>query len=326
MAPPRNEHDITRCVYLFLLFVGVLTCCVSHIFLTIRFPRITRESGILAQDREVEECCNGIKNLELWGPAVNWGTDFKLNSSKECCRACKAMCDSGDSPCLCNSWVFCGDREKCGLNLGECWLKKQNNPLKPEIKDSGDEVMWTSGLIFGEGEGIIALDSMYGNLHIKLFPDCAPHSVAYILQMLEGSFCFDCRFYRGEGRGSSWDSEGNHIADAPFGPPYALIQGILETQGIPFKEIPKEACPSIERGSVAWIGSGPEFLISLANHDEWKEAYTVFGSVLPVDMKIADRIAQHPSTIQTWRKTEVSILETPVSFSVRGIKKPKELI
>ena len=31
--------------------------------------------------------------MELWGDAVKWGCDFKLNSSRECCLACKAMCD-----------------------------------------------------------------------------------------------------------------------------------------------------------------------------------------------------------------------------------------
>uniref|UniRef100_A0A0A0KYJ0 Uncharacterized protein n=1 Tax=Cucumis sativus TaxID=3659 RepID=A0A0A0KYJ0_CUCSA len=40
-----------------------------------------------------EECCRGIVQLELWGDAVKWGCDFKLNSSRECCLACKAMCD-----------------------------------------------------------------------------------------------------------------------------------------------------------------------------------------------------------------------------------------
>lgn len=56
---------------------------------------------------------------------------------------------------------------------------------------------------------------------------------------------------------------------AAFGPPFALIQGTLEAQGgegTIFKKIPIEDCPTIRRGSVAWVGSGPEFFISLANH------------------------------------------------------------
>ena len=46
---------------------------------------------------------------------------------------------------------------------------------------------------------------------IQLFPDCAPHSVAYILELLGLRHCAGCHFYRAEGRGESWDSKGNHI-------------------------------------------------------------------------------------------------------------------
>ncbi|XP_060674270.1 uncharacterized protein LOC107403301 [Ziziphus jujuba] len=66
---------------------------------------------------------------------------------------------------------------------------------------------------------------------------------------------------------------------ASVGPRFALIQRTLETVGTSFKKIPTEDCPTIRRGSVAWIGSGPELFISLANHEEWKNSYTVFGSV-----------------------------------------------
>ncbi|KAK7393841.1 hypothetical protein VNO78_22405 [Psophocarpus tetragonolobus] len=43
--------------------------------------------------------------------------------------------------------------------------------------------------------------------------------------------------------------------------------------------------------SAAWVGSGPEFFISLADHKEWRNAYIVFGSVLSEDMEILDKIA-----------------------------------
>jgi hypothetical protein len=46
---------------------------------------------------------------------------------------------------------------------------------------------------------------------VQLFPDCAPHSVAYILELLTLRHCAGCQFYRAEGRGQLWDSEGNHI-------------------------------------------------------------------------------------------------------------------
>lgn len=60
---------------------------------------------------------------------------------------------------------------------------------------------------------------------------------------------------------------------APFGPPFGLIEGALKVLGTAFKPIPTEVCPSIRRGSVTWIGSGPEFFISVEKkkqiHSVW---------------------------------------------------------
>ncbi|XXG75718.1 hypothetical protein AAC387_Pa08g0229 [Persea americana] len=333
MGRKPNESESGRWAYLTLFLMGLLSCSLvymglSHSFRSRIFSSASFESstaaatGVVGGSGEVEEeeCCQGIDNLELWGAAVKWGTDFKFNSSKDCCLACKAMC-RGDGPCLCDSWVFCGDRERCGDKFGECWLKKQKDPLLPDLQEAGAKVVWTSGLIFGNGEGIVAMETEYGVLHIKLFPDCAPLSVAYIFDLLGVRHCAGCQFYRAESRGSSWDSEGNHIKDAPLGPPFALIQGTLEAQGVTFNKIPMEACPSIRRGSVAWVGSGPEFFISLANHNEWNRAYTVFGSVLPEDMEVAEKIAQLPTNLDFWNNIKVSVLDKPVSLWVKRITK-----
>lgn len=100
-----------------------------------------------------------------------------------------------------------------------------------------------------------------------------------------------------------------------------MIQGTLEAEGVAFKKIPTEECPILQRGSVAWIGSGPEFFISLANHEEWKKSYTVFGYVLPEDMEIAEKIATLPTVPDVWNNINVSVLEKPVSFSFRRINK-----
>ncbi|KAI9128662.1 hypothetical protein K1719_000145 [Acacia pycnantha] len=79
----------------------------------------------------------------------------------------------------------------------------------------GSTVKWGSEFKFntseGKGEGIIGLETEYGTLHIKLFPECALHSVAYILHLLALSHCAGCHFYRAESRGESWDSVGNHM-------------------------------------------------------------------------------------------------------------------
>uniref|UniRef100_A0A1D1XUQ3 Peptidyl-prolyl cis-trans isomerase-like 3 n=1 Tax=Anthurium amnicola TaxID=1678845 RepID=A0A1D1XUQ3_9ARAE len=324
-----------------LLLVAFVTCSLVYTGVSLAFRRTSSahyvlslvdaqaievvEGGGAAGEEDAEEergdCCRGVENLELWGSAVKWGTDFKFNTSRECCKACKAMCHGGDGPCLCDSWVFCGDREKCKDKFGQCWLKKQKDALFPDLQESGENVIWTSGLIFGKGEGIVGIETEYGTLHLKLFPECAPRSVSYIVELLGARHCAGCRFYRAEGRGHSWDEEGNHIADAPPGPPYGLIQGTLEAEGVPFKKVPAEACPTIRRGSVAWIGSGPEFFVSLASHNEWRRSYTVFGTVLPEDMAIAEKIAQLPTKSDVWSNVNVSILEKPVPLKFRRLSK-----
>ncbi|GMH09283.1 hypothetical protein Nepgr_011124 [Nepenthes gracilis] len=331
------DSDPSRWAFQALLFLALASCTVAYMVFSVLFrpgsilsnsdsgsPALEETVGGSVLQRENGRCCGGIPNLELWGAAVKWGTEFKSNYSEECCKACKALCTGNQGPCLCDSWVFCGNREACGSKFGECWLKKQKDSLAPERRDAGTEVMWTSGLIFGKGEGIVGMETEQGTLHLKLFPDCAPHSVAYILELLGLRHCAGCHFYRAEGRGSSWDANGNHIKDASFGPPFALIQGTLEAQGMKFRRIPTEVCPMIRRGAVAWVASGPEFFISLANHEEWNEAYTVFGSILPEDMEIAEKIARLPTKSQIWNNINVSVLEEPVPLLIRRIKTTDE--
>ncbi|XP_008244466.1 PREDICTED: uncharacterized protein LOC103342610 [Prunus mume] len=333
MGRRQNDPEATHCSPLVLLLVGLASCALVYAALCVVLKpneassfseleslELVEEGGGVGVEGESGGCCRGTENLELWGAAVKWGSEFKLDSSEQCCKACKAMCTGTDGPCLCDSWVFCGNKEACGSKFGECWLKKQKDTLAPERQEVGETVSWTSGLIFGRGEGIVGLETKYGTLHIKLLPDCAPHSVAYILELLALRHCAGCQFYRAERRGSSWDSEGNHIKNAPFGPPFALVQGTLDAQGVIFKKIPTEVCPTIRRGSVAWIGSGPEFFISLANHEEWKKEYTVFASVLPEDMNIAEKIAQLPTTADVWNSINVSVLEKPVPLFLRRMK------
>ncbi|WCJ25736.1 peptidyl-prolyl cis-trans isomerase [Euphorbia peplus] len=329
MGRRQNDSEASRFSYLTLLLLGFISCALVYTVLSFVlnpnsvFSSSGSQSLALVDENSDAGCCRGIENLELWGAAVKWGSEFKFNSSRECCQACKSLCNGSDGPCLCDSWVFCGNKEACGSKFGECWLKKQKDIFSPDRQEAGVTVSWTSGLIFGKGEGIIGLETKYGTLHIKLFPDCAPHSVAYILELISLRHCAGCEFFRAESRGQSWDSEGNHIKNAPFGPPFGLIQGTLEAEGITFKTIPREACPTIKRGSVAWVGSGPEFLISLANHEEWKNSYTVFGSVLAEDMGIAEKIAKLPTKSDVWNNINVSVLVNPVPISFRRIKTSK---
>ena len=70
---------------------------------------------------------------------------------------------------------------------------------------------------------------------------------------------------------------------------------------------------------MAWVGSGPEFFISLADHQEWKKAYSVFGSVLPEDMQVAEKIARLPTKSDVWNNINVSVLEKPVPLLVQRL-------
>ncbi|TKY65296.1 peptidyl-prolyl cis-trans isomerase [Spatholobus suberectus] len=323
MGRRQNGSDFGRFALLVLFLTGTISCSAVYLFLTVVF-RPNTESLPSVDDVGVAEegqCCRGIEHLELWGDAVKWGSEFRVNSSEECCMACKRMCGGEGGPCLCNSWVYCGDREACGPRFGECWLKRQKDALNPDRRDSGDLVMWTSGFVFNKEEcgriGKGGLDLNSASSFALLLPECAPHSVAYILELLALPHCVGCQIHRAESRGSFWDSEGNHIKKTPYGPPFALIQGTLESYGSMFKDIPKEYCPTIRRGSVAWVGSGPEFFISLADHKEWRNTYTVFGSVLSEDMEILEKIAQLPTKSEIWNKISVSTLQNPVSLRFR---------
>ncbi|RZS25666.1 hypothetical protein BHM03_00058899 [Ensete ventricosum] len=111
-----------------LVATVLISCALAYLGLSTALRRQeSRFLGLPNDDSELEgrgagggdeDCCRGQEHLELWGAAVKWGADHKFNSSRDCCRACKAMCGSA-GPCLCNSWVFCGDRERCGERFGE---------------------------------------------------------------------------------------------------------------------------------------------------------------------------------------------------------------
>ncbi|XP_078439974.1 peptidyl-prolyl cis-trans isomerase isoform X2 [Wolffia australiana] len=335
MRRRSNDGGNRRSIPVILLFAGFATCCVVYTGIILARRRSPSSNLSLfssiggfqrfgaAEEDEAEgfgDCCRGSENLELWGFSVKWGTDFRLNSSRECCKACKEMCNARDGPCLCNSWVFCGDREKCKEKFGECWLKRQEDPMFPHIADLGPGVMWTSGIVFGKGEGIIALDTDHGIIRIKLRPECAPHSMGFLSDLLKLKYSVGCHFYRAEPRGLAWDDQGDHIENEPKGPPYGLIQGTLAVEGSYFKELPKEACTPLRRGTVAWIGSGPEFLISLANHDEWHRSFTTFGTVVSEDMAVVEAIAELPTRADEWNGVEVKVLKKPVEFKVVRFK------
>lgn len=126
MARKNIEPSTILLNRLILLFVCFVSCGLVYVFLS----AVTRSGSVsefrnigstldLVGEKNVGGCCRGIENLELWGSAVKWGSEFKFNTSEECCNSCKSMCTGKDGPCLCDTWVFCGNREACGSKFGE---------------------------------------------------------------------------------------------------------------------------------------------------------------------------------------------------------------
>ena len=111
----------------------------------------------------LDASCHAEDALDLDGPAVSWGLDFKVADAAACCAACQAS-DKG-----CNSWVFCPLEECWSQDIwnhtrGECWLKVQEDPRKPAVNFRGDypaafreqhstappRVAWQAGVLLRE--------------------------------------------------------------------------------------------------------------------------------------------------------------------------------
>lgn len=125
MGRKPGESGPTKWAPMALLVMGLISCIVVYAFMSAALRPTGSEKIESLELKSADEgersdgCCRGIENLELWGAAVKWGADYKLNSSEECCQACKAMCSGNYGACLCDTWVFCGNREACGSKFGE---------------------------------------------------------------------------------------------------------------------------------------------------------------------------------------------------------------
>ena len=94
---------------------------------------------------------------------------------------------------------------------------------------------------------------------------------------------------------------------------YALVQGRLSGPGVR-SDLPREGSPMVERGSVALIGSGPDFFIAVKHHHEWGTAHTVWGEVLEEDMGPVDAITKLPVKEEVWGQTHVTVLTEALPF------------
>lgn len=66
--------------------------------------------------------CNVAWNTEYWGDPLVWGSTHHTDTAAGCCAACHAHqlavarggLDKGLNSTACNTWVHCGDKERCG--------------------------------------------------------------------------------------------------------------------------------------------------------------------------------------------------------------------
>lgn len=126
-APPtlplsRRPSDARRRgrVLLFLIVTVAVFTAAALAYLSFPSAAPTPSPSASSTVRADADCCRGIEGLELWGPAVKWGSNHRLPSAAACCASCKAMCPHPeDDACRCDSWVFCGDERRCKDRLGE---------------------------------------------------------------------------------------------------------------------------------------------------------------------------------------------------------------
>eukprot|EP00850_Spirogloea_muscicola_P004828 SM000021S06461 [mRNA] locus=s21:404190:405905:- [translate_table: standard] len=168
--------------------------------------------------------CRWMPHWELWGHPVKLGPSNLQDSAAACCQSCRDMCQGGGK-CHCNPWVYCGDKERCGEQHRQCWLKWPEDALRPEVhNDAG--VPWISGMLY-TGTGVsfgcqspklsLALVVTAGHHHtrppegdirVKLRPEWAPATVSYLRDLLQLRHCTGCRFYRAEDLGAAWAADG----------------------------------------------------------------------------------------------------------------------
>jgi len=119
---PRRPSDSRRRgrLLLFLIVLVAVSAAAALAYLSFPSAALTPPPAASSTVRADADCCRGIQGLELWGPAVKWGSNHRLPSAAACCASCKAMCPHAeDGACRCNSWVFCGDERRCKDRLGE---------------------------------------------------------------------------------------------------------------------------------------------------------------------------------------------------------------
>ncbi|KAL0032623.1 hypothetical protein WJX77_011236 [Trebouxia sp. C0004] len=103
--------------------------------------------------------CNIMNNTDYWGEPVKWGSNNKLASAEACCADCHSYQPSTSEDLSCNVWVYCGDKDKCGNQYMDCWLKHLAHPAAVAPM-SGGEIPWTAGILLAAAQNEAATTQM----------------------------------------------------------------------------------------------------------------------------------------------------------------------
>mmetsp|Transcript_12460 Transcript_12460/g.26370 ORF Transcript_12460/g.26370 Transcript_12460/m.26370 type:complete len:280 (+) Transcript_12460:110-949(+) len=166
------------------------------------------------------------------------------------------------------------------------------------------------------------------DIRLQLLAAEAPKAAEYVQALAATGnteeTCSKCTLYRGEPVPVYWGSEDypdQFFDGGRWGPPYALVQGGLISDGSISPPPAEEYNPIIERGMVAWAGGkgGPHFFIALAQHPEWGHGHTVWANVIPDDMDLVDELLSRP-LVSTKPKQPpiVTNFVDPIPFRIRS--------
>ncbi|KAG2429165.1 hypothetical protein HYH02_014100 [Chlamydomonas schloesseri] len=266
--------------------------------------------------------CFVAPKAEFWGEPVVWGPEHHTPDAAECCAACRAHqlaaarggLDAGVNSTACNTWVYCGNQERCGPHYRECWLKHQQTIPPPEARaSSGNNAnsIWTSGVVYDSDEWLKQYDSRatltlhfeLGDVVVRLLPELAPASVRELRRMaallaLEGTGCDGCKLYR---------SEVNF-----------LVQGVIRHPGA-YVATPRRPNPPqkkvMERGLACWAGGmgGPDWFVNLIDQSGFGDDHLCWGKI--EDMSLMDAIVKLPTKPKA-KPNEMTFLAQELRFNM----------
>jgi len=132
---------------------------------------LERSRAESASEREA----HSFEKIDFDGYAIVWGDNHRTKTVEECAQRCLEWKPQPPSMYACNIFVFC-PLEKCyapaalppGPMTGQCWLKHQPDPNKPQVNMKGDyseayikrhpgapsSVQWQAGVVVKKGSAV----------------------------------------------------------------------------------------------------------------------------------------------------------------------------